>query len=127
VNATTLWVGEELGVCFPFFKPHRDKDGYSDVLVLHNINTGLMVLRHDVGVDALFESDREMSSENEHQWIYFLFIGLFVITSIVMAAVWYQHRMFKKEKKDLNGTQQTAKEHQVAATSSVADVNEALR
>jgi len=42
---------------FPYFKPHRDEDGYSDIVVLHNINTGLMVLRHDIGMQSLFTSE----------------------------------------------------------------------
>jgi len=42
---------------YPFFKPNKNESAYSDIVVLQNINTGLMVLRHDFGLNSIFEDD----------------------------------------------------------------------
>jgi len=47
---------------YPYFKPHRDGDQYSEVIVVQNINTGLYVLRHDIGLNDIFRQNGEQSS-----------------------------------------------------------------
>ena len=47
---------------YPYFKPHRDGEQYSEVIVVQNINTGLYVLRHDIGLNDIFGQNEEQNT-----------------------------------------------------------------
>merc|ERR1719295_1732690 len=47
---------------YPYFKPHRDGDNYWEVIVVQNINTGLYVLRHDIGLNDIFGQNEEQNT-----------------------------------------------------------------
>ena len=42
---------------YPYFKPNKNGNKYSDVVVVHNINTGLYVLRVNIGLNDIFQDD----------------------------------------------------------------------
>jgi len=82
---------------FPCFKPHRYEDGYSNIVVLHSTQTGLMVLRHDIGMESLFAASSTESERHRHYYVGFIFLALFIAVVIVGIAYLLWKDQFRNE------------------------------
>jgi len=99
---------------FPFFKPHRDEDGYSDIVVLHNINTGLFVLRHNIGMGDLFGS---AASEVDSEVVY---VGIAVASAFFAALLVLLVFLCCRKKNNQQTENKAASPHHVQETSPIS-------
>ncbi len=82
---------------YPYFKPQKNGNEYSDVVVVHNINTGLYVLRVNVGLNNIFD-DESGKALTDMEIITIFVVAVIVITLIIILLMVYCKR---KRKRDL--------------------------
>ena len=86
---------------FPYFKPNRNTKEYHDVIVSQNINTGLYVLRHDIGLNDIFiidEDDDDDSFWTQDIIITFSTVGAMVLLLICAIVVIYLYKVSARNK-----------------------------
>ena len=67
---------------YPFFKPNKNENRYSDVVVVQDINTGFYVLRVNIGLNDIF-NDNSSKGMNTEEIVGLTILGIIFICSMI--------------------------------------------
>merc|ERR1711933_7390 len=95
---------------YPYFKPKKYEEEYSDIMISQNINTGLYVLRHNININDIFSPSMSPTSapfliddDDSEFWtqnivITFSTIGALVLLLILTMITIYLYKVSTKNK-----------------------------